>query len=177
MKYIFLVATGLFLIVASQPKTEETQALEPSTTTTVERVGENANSYLVDTTTTTILPTTTTTLSPPTTVSPPTTIVPPPPKTTTTQAPTVEAPRIIHGSVWDRLAECESGGDWSYNGASGFDGGLQFLPSTWIAYGGGQFASYAWQASRELQIVVAERVLRGQGWGAWPACSRKLGLR
>lgn len=80
-------------------------------------------------------------------------------------------------TVWDNLAQCESGQNWSYNGGSGYDGGLQFLPATWRAYGGQEFAEYAWQASRESQINVAERVLDDVGWGAWPACSRKLGLR
>ena len=80
-------------------------------------------------------------------------------------------------SVWDRLAECESGQTWTYNGSSGYDGGLQFLPATWRNYGGREYAEYAWQASREQQIAVAERVLDDVGWGAWPACSRKLGLR
>ena len=79
--------------------------------------------------------------------------------------------------MWDRLAQCESGGNWSYNGGSGYDGGLQFLPSTWRAYGGQDFADAAWQASREQQIAVAERVLDDVGWGAWPTCSRRLGLR
>ena len=80
-------------------------------------------------------------------------------------------------TVWDRLAWCESGGDWDYNGSSGYDGGLQFLPATWRGYGGREFAEYAWQASREEQIIVAKRVLDDVGWQAWPACSRKLGLR
>ena len=78
------------------------------------------------------------------------------------------------GSVWDALARCESGGNWNTNTGNGFSGGLQFLPSTWAAHGGvGDPAS----ASREQQIAVAERVLASQGWGAWPACSAKLGLR
>ena len=81
------------------------------------------------------------------------------------------------GGVWDRLAWCESGGNWGYNGGSGYDGGLQFLPATWNSYGGREFASHAWGASREQQIIVAERVLADVGWRAWPACSRKLGLR
>lgn len=80
-------------------------------------------------------------------------------------------------STWDRLAQCESSGRWNYNGASGYDGGLQFLPRTWTAFGGGDFAQYAYQASRAEQIVVAERVLAVQGWNAWPACSKKLGIR
>jgi resuscitation-promoting factor RpfA len=77
-------------------------------------------------------------------------------------------------SVWDKLAMCESTGNWAINSGNGFSGGLQFTPQTWRAFGG---KGQAHQASREEQIAVAERVLKGQGWGAWPACSRKLGLR
>jgi resuscitation-promoting factor RpfA len=76
-------------------------------------------------------------------------------------------------STWDALAQCESGGNWNISTGNGFSGGLQFLPSTWAAYGGTGDPS---TASREQQIAVAERVLAGQGWGAWPACSAKLGL-
>jgi LysM repeat protein len=79
-------------------------------------------------------------------------------------------------SVWDRLAQCESRGNWSTHVGT-FDGGLQFHPKTWRAYGGTQYAPSADQATRTQQIAVAERVLAGQGWRAWPACSRKLGLR
>ena len=78
------------------------------------------------------------------------------------------------GTAWDKLAQCESTGNWSINTGNGFSGGLQFTPSTWRAFGG---TGAAHHASREEQIVVAERVLAKQGWGAWPACSRKLGLR
>jgi hypothetical protein len=79
-------------------------------------------------------------------------------------------------SDWDRLAQCESGGNWAINTGNGYQGGLQFSPSTWSGHGGGQFAPTANQASREQQIAVAERVLASQGWGAWPACSSSLGL-
>jgi LysM repeat protein len=76
--------------------------------------------------------------------------------------------------VWDRLASCESTGNWHANTGNGFAGGLQFSRSTWRAYGGrGSAAS----ASRSAQIAVARRVLAGQGWRAWPSCSRRLGLR
>jgi hypothetical protein len=75
-------------------------------------------------------------------------------------------------SVWDRVAQCESGGNWGTNTGNGYYGGLQFSPSTWRAYGGSGSAS---SASREQQIAVAERVLSAQGWGAWPVCSRKAG--
>ncbi|WP_458116470.1 transglycosylase family protein [Arthrobacter sp. D2-10] len=76
-------------------------------------------------------------------------------------------------STWDALAQCESGGNWGINTGNGFSGGLQFTPQTWAGFGG-QGAPQ--DASRAEQIAVAERVLAGQGWGAWPACSAKLGL-
>ena len=79
-------------------------------------------------------------------------------------------------SDWDRLAQCEAGGDWSINTGNGYYGGLQFSASTWRAYGGEEFAPYAHQATREQQIIVGERTLAAQGWGAWPACSASLGL-
>ncbi|WP_181784025.1 LysM peptidoglycan-binding domain-containing protein [Pseudonocardia pini] len=78
-------------------------------------------------------------------------------------------------ATWDRLAQCESSGNWAINTGNGFSGGLQFTRSTWTAFGGGQFAPVAHQATREEQIVVAEKVLAGQGWGAWPSCSKKIG--
>ena len=77
---------------------------------------------------------------------------------------------------WDRLAQCESGGNWGINTGNGFQGGLQFAPSTWRAFGGGKYAASASNASREEQIIIAEKVLAAQGWGAWPGCSAKLGL-
>ena len=77
-------------------------------------------------------------------------------------------------TVWDRLVQCEASGNWHANTGNGFAGGLQFTVGTWRAYGG--VGSPA-QASREAQIAVAERVLVGQGWKAWPNCSRALGLR
>jgi hypothetical protein len=79
--------------------------------------------------------------------------------------------------VWDRLAQCESSGNWAINTGNGFYGGLQFLQATWDGFGGGSFAPRADLASREQQIIVAERVRSRQGWGAWPECSRRLGLR
>lgn len=79
-------------------------------------------------------------------------------------------------SDWDRLAQCEAGGNWGINTGNGYQGGLQFSPSTWNAHGGGEYAATANQATREEQIVVAEKVLASQGWGAWPSCSASLGL-
>ncbi|MDQ1287558.1 MAG: resuscitation-promoting factor RpfA [Actinomycetota bacterium] len=80
-------------------------------------------------------------------------------------------------SQWDRLAKCESGGNWGINTGNGFYGGLQFTRSTWKAYGGQKYATTADKASREEQIQVAAEVAAGQGWGAWPGCSRKAGIR
>ncbi|SOC89556.1 Pyruvate/2-oxoglutarate dehydrogenase complex, dihydrolipoamide acyltransferase (E2) component, and related enzymes [Curtobacterium sp. 314Chir4.1] len=77
------------------------------------------------------------------------------------------------GSTWDALAQCESGGNWAINTGNGYYGGLQFNLGTWQANGG---AGNPASASRSAQIAVAERVLASQGWGAWPACSAKLGL-
>ncbi len=74
---------------------------------------------------------------------------------------------------WDELAQCESSGNWSANTGNGFSGGLQFTPSTWAAFGGKQYAANAKDATREQQIAVAEKVLDGQGPGAWPACTSK----
>jgi hypothetical protein len=76
---------------------------------------------------------------------------------------------------WDAVAQCESGGNWSINTGNGYYGGLQFTRGTWKAYGGTKYASTANRASRGQQIAVAERVLRGQGVGAWPVCGKKAG--
>jgi hypothetical protein len=77
-------------------------------------------------------------------------------------------------SAWDKLAQCESRGNWKINTGNGYYGGLQFNPTTWRAFGG---SGMPHQASRSEQIAVAERVLAKQGWNAWPSCSRKMGLR
>ncbi|GGN43278.1 LysM peptidoglycan-binding domain-containing protein [Streptomyces fuscichromogenes] len=77
--------------------------------------------------------------------------------------------------VWDRIAQCESGGNWHINTGNGYYGGLQFSASTWRAYGGTAYASTADQASREAQIAVATKVQHAQGWNAWPVCSARAG--
>jgi len=79
------------------------------------------------------------------------------------------------GVNWDAIAKCESGGNWGINTGNGFSGGLQFTQGTWAAYGGKQYASSANHASREQQIAVAERVLKGQGIHAWPVCGAHAG--
>ncbi|MGY1717710.1 transglycosylase family protein [Blastococcus sp. SYSU DS0552] len=78
--------------------------------------------------------------------------------------------------TWDRLAQCESSGNWSINTGNGYYGGLQFYQPTWEGFGGTEYAPRADLATREQQIAIAEKTLAVQGWGAWPACSAKLGL-
>ena len=80
-------------------------------------------------------------------------------------------------SVWDRLAGCESNGRWHVNTGNGFFGGIQFDFGTWLRHGGGAFAPRADLATREQQILIGQRTQASQGWGAWPYCSRRLGLR
>ena len=80
------------------------------------------------------------------------------------------APASSGGANWSAIAACESGGNWSANTGNGFYGGLQFSEQTWLGYGGGQYASSANLATAAQQIAVAERVLAGQGIGAWPVC-------
>lgn len=80
------------------------------------------------------------------------------------------APAASGGADWSAIAACESGGNWSTDTGNGFYGGLQFTQQTWLAYGGGQYASSANLASESQQIAVAQRVEAGQGIGAWPVC-------
>ncbi|MGV9560787.1 transglycosylase family protein [Streptomyces sp. NPDC003480] len=93
----------------------------------------------------------------------------------------VAAPLMAAGNAsaatatqWDAVAQCESGGNWSINTGNGFYGGLQFTNSTWAGYGGTAYAPRADLASKAQQIAVAEKVLAGQGKGAWPVCGTGL---
>lgn len=84
------------------------------------------------------------------------------------------AAAVAGGSVWDKLAACESGGNWAINTGNGYYGGLQFTLSTWQSVGG---SGYPHQASREEQIARGQILQARSGWGQWPACTAKLGLR
>ena len=81
------------------------------------------------------------------------------------------------GGTWQALAQCESGGNWSINSGNGYYGGLQFNQSSWLGAGGGKYAPLPHQASRAEQIATAEVLKQNGGWGHWPSCSSKLGLR
>jgi uncharacterized protein YabE (DUF348 family) len=87
------------------------------------------------------------------------------------------APYVPPGSVWDALAQCEATGNWAINTGNGFYGGVQFDQNTWDRWGGQEYAARADLATREEQIAIATKTQAAQGWGAWPSCSSKLGLR
>lgn len=106
----------------------------------------------------------------------------PAPKTVKKAAPRqakvsqASAPAVSDGSVWDRLARCESGGNWAINTGNGYYGGVQFDRGTWLSNGGGAYAPRADLATREQQIEIASVLQSRRGWSPWPACARKLGL-
>jgi Transglycosylase-like domain len=135
-------------------------------------------------TTTTAPPTTTTTAPPTTTTEPPTTEPPTTEEPTTEEPPPTETPPPPDSggglgdpnsyATWDALAQCESGGDWHINTGNGYYGGLQFSLGSWQAVGG---SGYPHENSRETQITMGQRLYASSGWGAWPACTAKLGWR
>jgi hypothetical protein len=95
-----------------------------------------------------------------------------------TIAASVIAPVAAHAATdvqWDRVAHCESGDNWHDNTGNGYYGGLQFSSSTWSSFDTDNYASRADEATRDQQIVVANRVLNRQGWNAWPVCSHDAG--
>jgi len=79
-------------------------------------------------------------------------------------------------NTWERLASCESGGNWHINTGNGYYGGLQFADGTWDGWGGEKYAGRADLATRAEQIVVAAKLVENGGWGSWPACSNRLAL-
>ena len=80
-------------------------------------------------------------------------------------------------NVWDRVATCESTNNWTIDTGNGYYGGLQISPRTWRAFGGRKFARTPHKATKREQVRVAKRIKRHQGWGAWPHCSRRIGVR
>lgn len=83
------------------------------------------------------------------------------------------APASSGGANWSAIAACESGGNWAASTGNGFYGGLQFTQQTWLANGGGRYASSANLATPAQQIAVAQNVLASQGIGAWPVCGAR----
>jgi len=109
------------------------------------------------------------------------TLAPPPPPITVAPRQVQTRPAVVvdpsDPGVWDALAQCETRGNWATDSVPGFAGGLGFANGTWASNGGTEFAGSAADATREQQIEIAQRVLAGSGWGAWPGCSSLLGLR
>jgi uncharacterized protein YabE (DUF348 family) len=98
------------------------------------------------------------------------------PKPTQTPSQTSQPPAPSTGdtSAWDRIAACESGGNWQSNTGNGYYGGLQFDHSTWVAYGGDAYATNANLATKAEQIAIAEKVKAASGgYSAWPVCGQK----
>ncbi|MFI1995495.1 transglycosylase family protein [Actinoplanes sp. NPDC020271] len=87
------------------------------------------------------------------------------------------APASASSVNWDRVAQCESGGNWHINTGNGYYGGLQFNRSTWIANGGGKYASTANRASKSEQIRIAEKLYAKRGLSPWPVCGKKAGVK
>ena len=94
----------------------------------------------------------------------------PAPTTTTPPAPRPGDPN--DPVTWDRMAQCEAGGNWFINSGNGYYGGLQFSLATWQSYGG---TGYPHQASKATQIAIGKRLQAAKGWNAWPGCARSLG--
>lgn len=185
--FVYVAILGL---VAGTPQTEElyfsvdypppevsVDSIVPTTLNTIDENGVELHSTIVTapetTTTSIILPPTTATSILSTTTAP--TL---PETTTTAQSARVANVTGSNGGVWDMLAECETGGNWSHPPVSiGYSGGLMFHHKTWTAMGGGQFASQAYLATREQQIIIAEKLLANAGnYSPWPGCRKKLGL-
>ena len=104
--------------------------------------------------------------------------VPAQPKTVRVGAkPGTEVPPVKDGAIWDALAQCEATGNWAINTGNGFYGGIQFDQNTWERQGGLKYAPRADLATREEQIAIGSITQQRQGWGAWPACTSRLGYR
>jgi LysM repeat protein len=84
-------------------------------------------------------------------------------------APRVSAPVASDGSIWDRIAACESGGNWAINTGNGYYGGLQFTQQTWAGAGGLAYAPRADLATRDQQIAVASNLSLSN----WPVCGSR----
>ena len=89
---------------------------------------------------------------------------------------TVAAPGLADISVWDALAQCESSGNWAINTGNGLYGGLQLDRGAWLSNGGAAYAPLPSDATRQQQILIAEKVRAGRGFSPWSSCARKLGL-
>ena len=111
------------------------------------------------------------------TTAPNTTAKPSSRKRTASGGNTAATPGPADSRMWNALAECESSGDWAIDTGNGLYGGLQIDRSTWLKYGGQAYAPLPSKATREQQILIAEKVRAAQGFSPWSSCASKLGLR
>jgi hypothetical protein len=117
----------------------------------------------------TMTPTPTPTLTPTPSPAPTQTPIP-----TLTPTPTLTpSPTPLGEDIWDRLAACESKGNWSLDTGNGYYGGLQFSQGAWESVGGTGNPAHA---SREEQISRGRILQEKRGWGAWGICAQRLGL-
>lgn len=174
----FVVLLGL--IAATTGRSDPAAAAEP-TTTRDDR--EQIRSFLDGPDALDRLAVVAEAVAPPTTAPTTTTTAPPAPSTTAPPAPQPAVAPVASGSgyndpnnpaAWDRLAQCESGGNWAANTGNGYYGGLQFSLGSWQGVGG---TGRPDQASRETQIAMGQRLWNQGGWRHWPACTLKLGYR
>lgn len=158
---VFLLIGSCGVADKNNVSTQDTLDVERVTPTVV-------NTSSVETSTT--VPVTTTTDTP-------TTKAPDTPKKTPIKSQSQKLPQALGDSVWDRVAACESSGDWTTHTSNGYSGGLQFANQYWASFGGTQFAAYAWQATKEQQITIARKELAANGPLAWPICGPRAGLQ
>lgn len=179
----WLLAAAVSLPLLFTPAALSTSALPTKALAPHEAVESNLEPLDASVAIELVLPSTTT-LPPPTTTTTATTS---PPPTTTTTEPVPETASESNAmesgngdgdpndyASWDRLAQCESGGNWSINTGNGYYGGIQFSLSSWQAVGG---TGYPHEHSRETQIAMGQRLHAQGGWSHWPGCTRSFGWR
>jgi Transglycosylase-like domain len=172
-------AESVTVVTTTTTESSTTTTEQPTTTTSQVTTTTAARTQTTEhATTTTAAPTTTTTAPTTTTAAPTTTTAAP---TTTTAEPdsgaqwvTVNGRKVPAPAMFNQLAVCESGGNWSINTGNGYYGGLQFSQGSWAAVGGEGRAD---QNTAGEQIYRAQKLWLLQGWGAWPSCTRQLGWR
>jgi hypothetical protein len=183
------LAAAPILVLDNLPAQAQTSDDTIAAVATIVEESSSSTRWEIASTTTTEAPTTSTTAAP-TTTAPPTTEAPapttteaavqavaapaPPPTTTTTRPPAPANGDPDDPATWDKLAQCESGGNWSMNSGNGYYGGLQFSLASWQEVGG---TGYPHQHTKAEQIKRGKLLQARYGWGQWPYCSRQLGYR
>lgn len=157
MRRLFVLVLALGLSACGSPPMTVTTSERPPPTIPWAELGPAT----VETTTTTVQ-------EPP---PPPPAPIPPPEPPSPPRA--IQAP---DAGTWDAIAACESGQRWD-DTRGGYEGGLHFMPDTWVRAGGRIYAEHAYEATRGQQIEIAQAWLERTSWAQWPTCSRNLGLR